>query len=619
MAIGKPKHPKTGKRADRDDADQANQSDDWSGRNKQSKGRDGPTDRNSKTGSFHGRLAQPRAGAIWPRGRQDRRAEHGGAPTQALCGDQRSKRQPWADSQKTRKRGHAAENRKHQCQNRIATDSWVTHNLQLAFAGATTTNAIGAIGKAILVKRTGQDNQRRNTDDGRDQRGSADEHQQGRDDTADQPNQCAAQNESWGKTVGRHYGIVHLACQCRQGQAGGETQGPVKVKKHSRHRAGVSMRRRGDKANCTAARSALGRRTLLIIAKLTRDSFVPTATGLPFDDVRALFEKPTRPDLEARSRAALRNANLLKPTGSLGKLEEIALFLASWQRTEKPMITRPVVALFAGNHGVHAQGVSKWPMEVTQTMVDMFMQGGAAINQLCALHGLGLKVFDLALDLPVADFTQEPAMDEKGCAATIAFGMEAIAGGVDLICLGEMGIANTTAASAIYAALFGGDVEDWVGDGAGSDPDQTARKVAAIKVGLERHAASLHDPLEVLRCFGGREIAAMAGTILSARAERIPVLVDGFVATASAVVLYKIDPSMLDHCLFSHVSAEKAHRKALEAMQVEPLLDLGMRLGEGTGAALGAMLVKSAASTHSGMATFVDVGFPEVTSLPRAD
>lgn len=343
---------------------------------------------------------------------------------------------------------------------------------------------------------------------------------------------------------------------------------------------------------------------------------MPTATGLPFDDIRALFERQTQPDLEARSRAALRNANLLKPTGSLGQLEDIALFLAGWQGVEKPAVNRPIVALFAGNHGVHAQGVSRWPMEITQTMVDTFMQGGAAINQLCALHGLGLKVFDLALDMPVGDFSQEPAMDEKGCAATIAFGMEAIAGGVDLVCIGEMGIANTTSASAIYAALFGGNVEDWVGDGAGADDEQRARKIAAIKAGLELHASNLSDPLEVLRCLGGREIAAMAGTILSARAERIVVIVDGFVASAAAAVLYKIDPTSLDHCLFAHVSAEQAHRRALDAMNVTALLDLGMRLGEGTGAALAASLVKSAAATHSGMATFADIGLPEVTTLP---
>ncbi|MEM6711318.1 MAG: nicotinate-nucleotide--dimethylbenzimidazole phosphoribosyltransferase [Pseudomonadota bacterium] len=342
---------------------------------------------------------------------------------------------------------------------------------------------------------------------------------------------------------------------------------------------------------------------------------MPATSGLPFDDVRSIFERMPQPDQHFRTQAALRNANLLKPTGSLGELEAIALFLAGWQGTEKPQVTRPLVALFAGNHGVHAQGVSKWPMEITQTMVDMFMQGGAAINQLCALHGLGLKVFDLALDMPVEDFTQSAAMDEKSCAATIAFGMEAIAGGVDLVCVGEMGIANTTAASAIYAGLFGGDAKDWVGEGAGSDDEQHARKLAAVQKGLERHANQLSDPLEVLRCFGGREIAAMAGTILSARMEKIPVVVDGFVATASAAVLHAIDPAALDHCIFGHVSAEKAHRQALDHMGKPALLDLNMRLGEGTGAALAAMLVKSAASTHSGMATFADIGLPEVTHL----
>lgn len=344
---------------------------------------------------------------------------------------------------------------------------------------------------------------------------------------------------------------------------------------------------------------------------------MPSATGLPFDDIRALFERPTQPDPDARARAALRNANLLKPAGSLGELEHLALFLAGWQGVEKPMITRPIVALFAGNHGVHAQGVSKWPMEITQTMVDTFMQGGGAINQLCALHGLGLKVFDLALDMPVADFTQEPAMDEKGCAATIAFGMEAIAGGVDLVCIGEMGIGNTTSASAIYAALFGGGAQFWVGEGAGADADQQARKVAAVEAGLALHADKVSDPLEVLRCLGGREIAAMAGTILSARAERTVVIVDGFVASAAAAVIHAIDPAMLDHCLFGHVSAERAHQAALDKMGKTALLNLGMRLGEGTGAALAASLVKSAAATHSGMATFADIGLPEITTLPQ--
>ncbi|MEM6382474.1 MAG: nicotinate-nucleotide--dimethylbenzimidazole phosphoribosyltransferase [Pseudomonadota bacterium] len=339
-------------------------------------------------------------------------------------------------------------------------------------------------------------------------------------------------------------------------------------------------------------------------------------TGLPFDDIRALTLRLPEPDTDARARAALRNANLLKPAGSLGRLEEIALFLAGWQGKEKPLITRPIVALFAANHGVHAQGVSRWPMQVTQTMVDTFMQGGAAINQICADSGLGLKVFDLALEHPTDDFTQGPAMDEKGCAATIAFGMEAIAGGVDLVCIGEMGIANTTSASALYAALFGGDPADWIGDGAGSDDAQRDRKVAAIKAGLALHGDGLGDPLEVLRRLGGREIAAMAGTIIACRMERVPVLVDGFVASAAAAVLHALEPRLLDHCLFAHVSAEKAHRAVLARLGQVALLDLGMRLGEGTGAALAASLIKSAAATHSGMATFADVGLPEIDALP---
>ncbi|MBV6657358.1 MAG: nicotinate-nucleotide--dimethylbenzimidazole phosphoribosyltransferase [Devosiaceae bacterium] len=342
---------------------------------------------------------------------------------------------------------------------------------------------------------------------------------------------------------------------------------------------------------------------------------MPTASGLPFDDIRDLLTTLPEPDAAARERAALRNLNLLKPAGSLGRLEEIALFLAGWQGTEKPAINRPIVALFAGNHGVHAQGVSKWPMQITQTMVDTFTQGGAAINQICAANGLGLKVFDLALEHPVDDFTQGPAMDERGCAATIAFGMEAVAGGVDLIAIGEMGIANTTAASALYAALLGGTAEDWVGDGAGADDAQLDRKRDAVQRGLDLHADAEGDPLEILRRFGGREIAAMVGTLLAARVQRVPVLVDGFVATSAAAVLHAMAPESLDHCLFAHRSDEAAHGRALDLMGKAPLLDLGMRLGEGSGAALAAVLVKTAAATHSGMATFADIGLPEVTSV----
>jgi nicotinate-nucleotide--dimethylbenzimidazole phosphoribosyltransferase len=217
-------------------------------------------------------------------------------------------------------------------------------------------------------------------------------------------------------------------------------------------------------------------------------------------------------------------------------------------------------------------------------------------------------VYDLALDIPTGDISREPALDEVTCAATMAFGMEAIAGGVDLLCIGEMGIGNTTVAAAIFAALFGGTGADWVGPGTGVDDAGLARKRAAVDAALATHARHLGDPLEVLRRVGGREIAAMTGAILAGRTARVPVIVDGYVATAAAAILYAMDSAALDHCLFGHVSAEPAHRKALERMGKKPLLDLGMRLGEGTGAALAAGIVKAAVQLHAGMATFEQAG-----------
>ncbi len=186
--------------------------------------------------------------------------------------------------------------------------------------------------------------------------------------------------------------------------------------------------------------------------------------------------------------------------------------------------------------------------------------------------------------------------------------MEAIAGGVDLLAIGEMGIGNTTVAAAIYCGLFGGEPGDWVGPGTGVDAAGLERKRAAVAAALACHAGHLSDPLEVLRRLGGREIAAMTGAILAARLNRVPVIVDGFVATSAAAILFALDPTGLDHCLFGHVSAEPAHRRALERMGKAPLLDLGMRLGEGTGAALAAGIVKAAAALHSGMATFESAG-----------
>jgi nicotinate-nucleotide--dimethylbenzimidazole phosphoribosyltransferase len=289
-------------------------------------------------------------------------------------------------------------------------------------------------------------------------------------------------------------------------------------------------------------------------------------------------------------------------------MEQIVEWMAAWQGKAPPTAQRPLVAVFAGNHGVTAEGVSAFPAAVTQQMVENFAAGGAAINQICLAFDLSLKVYDLALDIPTGNIAREAALDEAACAATMAFGMESIAGGIDLLCIGEMGIGNTTVAAAIFAALFGGTGADWVGPGTGVDPVGLARKGNAVDAALAVHARHLGDPLEVLRRVGGREIAAMTGAILAARMNHVPVIVDGFVATSAAAVLYAMDKTALDHCLFGHVSAEPAHRKALARMEKTPLLDLGMRLGEGTGAALAAGIVKAAIGLHTGMATFAQAG-----------
>jgi len=332
-----------------------------------------------------------------------------------------------------------------------------------------------------------------------------------------------------------------------------------------------------------------------------------SASGLPFDDFRDLLRNLPGPDSAALSAARERDAQLTKPPGALGRLEEIAFWLAAWTG-RAPAVTRPLVAIFAGNHGVTKHGITPFPPSVTAQMVENFAAGGAAINQICVAYDLGLKVFDLALDYPTADITAEPALSERDCAATMAFGMEAVAGGTDLLCIGEMGIGNTTIAAAINLALYGGTAEDWVGPGTGSTGPLLERKIAAVEKAVELHRAHLSDPLEVLRRLGGREIAAMAGAILAARMQKIPVLIDGYVATAAGAILRAANPSALDHCLIGHVSAEPGHLKSIEKLGKTPLLALGMRLGEGTGAALAAGIVKAAAACHSGMATFAQAG-----------
>ncbi len=327
------------------------------------------------------------------------------------------------------------------------------------------------------------------------------------------------------------------------------------------------------------------------------------------DAVRAALADLPPPDAAARGAAAERNAQLTKPPGALGRLEEVAIWVAGWQGTDRPRIDRPQVIVFAGNHGVAARGVSAFPAEVTAQMVANFRAGGAAINQLAALAGAPVEVVALDLDCPTADFTQGPAMTGAEAAAALSAGWDAVRPDADALILGEMGIGNTTSAAALALALFGGTAADWVGRGTGVDDAGLALKTRVVVDGVARHAG-LADPLEVLAALGGREIAAMAGAMARARACRIPVILDGFICTAAAAVLHRAAPGSgagaLDHCLAGHVSAEPGHARLLEALGMRPLLSLGMRLGEGSGAALALQVVRGALACQSGMATFAE-------------
>lgn len=331
------------------------------------------------------------------------------------------------------------------------------------------------------------------------------------------------------------------------------------------------------------------------------------STGAPFADIRQIVSRFPSVDRHAIEAVKKRDAVLTKPPGALGRLEDLAEWVAGWQRREKPVVDQPLVAIFAANHGLADKGVSAFPASVTAQMVANFTAGGAAINQLCDSFQLGLKVFELALEMPTPDISEQDAFTESECAATIAYGMEAVAGGVDLLAIGEMGIGNTAVAAGLYAALYGGEVKQWVGPGTGLD-DQGQKHKAEIVQQVCRRVEGVSDPLEILRRIGGREIAAMVGAILAARMQNVPVVVDGYVATAAAAVVSSMSQGDIGHCLFAHVSAEPAHKRALEHLGVEPLLDLGMRLGEGSGAALAASIVKSAVHTHNNMATFEEAG-----------
>ena len=320
----------------------------------------------------------------------------------------------------------------------------------------------------------------------------------------------------------------------------------------------------------------------------------------------ALASQPTASSADLQA-AADHNGQLTKPPGALGRLEDLALWYRSWRGGPLAEVEAPQIIVFAGNHGVAARGVSAFPPEVTEQMVLNFQHGGAAINQLARSTGATLDVVALDLDAPTADFTQEPAMDEAAFVAALNAGWGAVNPKADVLVVGEMGIANTTAAAALACALLGGQAEDWTGRGTGVDDAALKIKTDVVAQGVARHGGA-GDGLDMLRCLGGRELAAMAGAMARARSLRIPVILDGFICCAAALCLAHTAEGALDHAVAGHLSAEGGHQRLLEALGKQPLLQLDLRLGEASGGALAIAVLKAAMACHAGMATFAQAG-----------
>ena len=328
-------------------------------------------------------------------------------------------------------------------------------------------------------------------------------------------------------------------------------------------------------------------------------------------EIATLADHLPTADAAMREGARAHQDALTKPPGSLGRLERSGdLHGGGGRATARPEISKAQALVFAGNHGVCAQGVNPYPQSCYQRRwLANFEHGGAAINQLCRANDADLSVIALDLDTPTADFTHGPAMTEAETLDAMNRGAAAVDPGVDVVILGEMGIGNSTIAAALASALFVGTPGDWVGPGTGSDADGLARKIAAITTGLALHGAK--SPMEILAALGGREQAAICGAVLGARAQRIPVILDGFICTSAAATLYAADPRLLNHCLVGHVSAEPGHRRLLGAIDKRAVLEFDMRLGEGSGAALALGILRSALACHNGMATFAQAGISE--------
>jgi nicotinate-nucleotide--dimethylbenzimidazole phosphoribosyltransferase len=313
------------------------------------------------------------------------------------------------------------------------------------------------------------------------------------------------------------------------------------------------------------------------------------------------------PDLEMAAEISARAGRVLRPKGALRRLDDLAAWLAGWQRTKTPTVDRPSIVIFGGDHGVAVEEVSAYPASVTAAMMEALRSGVATASVMARHVGASLEVVDVGVGLPTGNIRTEPALDPDGFLKALAAGRSAVAGlECDVLVVGEIGIGNTTPAAAISLALFGGRVDDWVGPGTGLDAEGLERKARVVADARDRVTDT--SPLEILRQLGGSELVAMAGAIMEARTRSIPVLLDGFVATAAVMPLEVARPGFLDHCWPAHVSAEPGHRRLVELLGRPPILDLEMRLGEGSGALLALPVLDLAVRSVVEVATFEEWG-----------
>ena len=310
----------------------------------------------------------------------------------------------------------------------------------------------------------------------------------------------------------------------------------------------------------------------------------------PFDDIRKLTKDLPQGDLEAQTRVEQKLSSALAGLHPLGRLDKAVAWLARWQGTEEPSLAKPLVSVFVGAHQVTEFILDADPIAGAQARITALSSGAASVRGIAGAESAFFKLFEMGVTAPAADMRLEPSLSEQDCAGAFAYGMEVVAEDCDIIVIGNAGFGTATAAAAISRGLFGGAAGYW----AGGQGAQVTRHIEAVEMAAETHKDMLGDPLEILRCFGGRDIAGMVGAILAARHQKIPVLLDGYAVCTAAAILHALNPAALDHCMAAHITVEPAHGALLDRIGKTPLLDFGIGIGDGSGAALALGVIRGA-------------------------